>query len=70
MMSGPQIIQKYIQDNNIDMKDFHHRMDEYGTPEHELNHYDSRYLSHLESYVEDRAEYMLNNDMTLEEYNA
>jgi len=52
------------------MKDFHHRMDEYGTPEHELNHYDSRYLSHLEAYVEDREEYMLNHDMTLEEYNA
>lgn len=52
METAHQIIQRFIHQNNIDLKDFDEYVRSNRIPEEELNVYDSRYLNHLQEFVE------------------
>ncbi len=54
MKTGPEIVKEFVTKNNIDMADFNEWFNDAGYPQDEANHYDTRYLIHLENYVEER----------------
>ena len=48
------LLRDYVIAHNIDMEDFHQWFDDAGYGEDEADIHDSRYLSHLETFVEER----------------
>ncbi len=54
MKTGPEIINEFVTKNGIDMADFTEWFDDCKCPLEEANHYDTRFLQHLVSYVEER----------------
>jgi hypothetical protein len=56
MPNAHQIIRTFMTDNAIDEDDLLEWLRDARYPEDELNIHDSRYLAHLQDYVEERAE--------------
>jgi hypothetical protein len=56
MKTAHEIVEEFIGANNIDLNDFNEWFQDAGYPQEEANVHDSRYLEHLRTYVEDRAE--------------
>lgn len=57
MMTGPEIVSKFVHDNEVDWHDFCAWRDNADISQEELNHHDSRCLMHLERYVAWKGEY-------------
>ena len=56
MKTAHDIVDEFIRTNKIDLNDFNEWFEDAGYPQEEANVHDSRYLEHLRTYVEDRAE--------------
>ena len=56
MKTAHDIVDEFIRTNKIDLNDFNEWFEDAGYPQEEANVHDSRYLEHLRTYVEERAD--------------